>query len=119
VIPLLISARAHSHSVQSMDRYHEEYFQLKDRDRAIVKSYIEIFPPAMVAIAADSLATLTLLVARIPLIQNLAILAVMDRRSSGRGDAAPDHPVVHAAPEHRTEGTVPSGSRVDDPAASR
>ena len=74
VIPLLISARAHSHSVQSMDRYHEEYFELKNRDLAIVKSYIEIFPPAMVAIAADSLATLTLLVARIPLIQNLAIL---------------------------------------------
>jgi predicted RND superfamily exporter protein len=74
VIPLLISARAHSHSVQSVERYHEEYAHLHDRHAAIVKSYIEIFPPAMVALASDSLAILTLLVARIPLIQNLAIL---------------------------------------------
>src|SRR5438874_5621068 len=39
VIPLLISARAHSHSVQSMERYHEEYHRLRHRDQAIVKSY--------------------------------------------------------------------------------
>src|SRR2546422_401200 len=43
VIPLLISARAHSHSVQSMERYHEEYHRLRDRDQAIVKSYAEIY----------------------------------------------------------------------------
>lgn len=74
VIPLLISARAHSHSVQSMERYHEEYHRLKDKDQAIVKSYTEIYAPAMVSLMADGLATLTLLVARIPLIQKLAIL---------------------------------------------
>jgi predicted RND superfamily exporter protein len=74
VIPLLISARAHSHSVQSMERYHEEYHRLKDKNQAIVKSYTEIYAPAMVSLMADGLATLTLLVARIPLIQKLAIL---------------------------------------------
>src|SRR5437867_571005 len=74
VIPLLISARAHSHSVQSMERYHEEYHNLRDKDRAIVKSYAEIYAPAMVSILADGLAVLTLLVARIPIIQKLAIL---------------------------------------------
>ena len=74
VIPLLISARAHSHSVQSMERYHEEYHRLKDKDQAIVKSYTEIYAPAMVSLLADGLATLTLLVASIPLIQKLAIL---------------------------------------------
>ncbi len=74
VIPLLISARAHSHSVQSMERYHEEYHRLGDRDQAIVKSYAEIYAPAMVSILADGLAILTLLVARIPIIQKLAIL---------------------------------------------
>jgi predicted RND superfamily exporter protein len=74
VIPLLISARAHSHSVQSMERYHEEYHRLRDKDLAIVKSYTEIYAPAMVSLLADGLATLTLLVARIPLIQKLAIL---------------------------------------------
>ncbi|MFN8544379.1 MAG: MMPL family transporter [Candidatus Binatia bacterium] len=74
VIPLLISARAHSHSVQSMERYHEEYHRLRDKEGAIVKSYTEIYAPAMVSLLADGLATLTLLVARIPLIQKLAIL---------------------------------------------
>ena len=74
VVPLLLSARAHSHSVQSMERFHEEYEKLKDKHAAIVKSYTEIYAPAMVSIAADSLAILTLIVARIPIIQNLAIL---------------------------------------------
>jgi predicted RND superfamily exporter protein len=74
VIPLLISARAHSHSVQSMERYHEEYHRLHDKNLAIVKSYAEIYAPAMVSILADGVAILTLLVARIPIIQKLAIL---------------------------------------------
>ncbi len=74
VIPLLISARAHSHSVQSMERYHEEYERLQDKDAAIVKSYTEIYAPAMVSIVADGIAIFTLIVARIPIIQKLAIL---------------------------------------------
>jgi hypothetical protein len=74
VIPLLISARAHSHSVQSMERYHEEYHRLRDKNEAIVKSYSEIYAPAMVSLLADGFAILTLLVARIPIIQKLAIL---------------------------------------------
>src|SRR3989454_181533 len=74
VIPLLISARAHSHSVQSMERYHEEYHRLRNKNQAIVKSYTEIYAPAMVSLLADGLAILTLLVARIPIIQKLAIL---------------------------------------------
>jgi len=74
VIPLLISARAHSHSVQSMERYHEEYHRLKNKEEAIVKSYTEIYAPAMVSLLADGLATLTLFVAHIPIIQKLAFL---------------------------------------------
>ncbi len=74
VIPLLISARAHSHSVQSMERYHEEYQRLGKKDEAIVKSYTEIYTPAMISLLADGAAILTLLVARIPIIQKLAIL---------------------------------------------
>jgi hypothetical protein len=57
-----------------MERYHEEYEKLQDKNAAIVKSYTEIYAPAMVSIAADGLAILTLYVARIPLIQKLAIL---------------------------------------------
>src|SRR5436189_80431 len=74
VIPLPISARAHPHSVQLMERYHEEYHRFRDRDQAIVKSSTEIYAPAMVSILADGLAILTLLVARIPIIWKLAIL---------------------------------------------
>jgi hypothetical protein len=39
-----------------------------------VKSYTELYAPAMVAILSDALAIFTLIVARIPLIQKLAIL---------------------------------------------
>ena len=41
VVFVLITARTLSHSVQSMERYHEEYFRLGDKNAAIVKSYIE------------------------------------------------------------------------------
>src|SRR5262249_9227189 len=44
------------------------------KDAAIVKSYTEIYAPAMVSLMADGLAVLTLLVARIPMIQKLAWL---------------------------------------------
>jgi hypothetical protein len=57
-----------------MERYHEEYHRLRDKDAAIVKSYTEIYAPAMVSLLADGLAVLTLLVARIPMIQKLAWL---------------------------------------------
>ena len=36
VVFVLITARALSHSVQSMERYHEEYFLLHDKHAAIV-----------------------------------------------------------------------------------
>jgi uncharacterized protein len=75
VIPLLISARAHSHSVQSMERFQEEVRALGDTEAAIVKSYTELFGPAMVAIVSDAIAILTLVVARIPVIQKIAILS--------------------------------------------
>jgi hypothetical protein len=75
VVFVLITARALSHSVQSMERYHEEYFRLHDKDAAIVKSYISLYSPAMVAIASDALAILTIAVASIPLMQKLAFVA--------------------------------------------
>jgi uncharacterized protein len=75
VVFLLITARALSHSVQSMERYHDEYRRLGDRQQAIVASYVSLFPPATVSIAADGLAILTLATASIPLIQNLAYVS--------------------------------------------
>lgn len=75
VVFVLITARALSHSVQSMERYHEEYARLKNKDQAIISSYISLFDPASVSIASDSLAILTLAVARIPVIQDIAFVA--------------------------------------------
>ena len=49
--------------------------RLGDKHAAIVSSYLSLFDPAFVSITADALALLTLAVARIPVIQNLAFVA--------------------------------------------
>ena len=75
VIPVFLTARALSHSVQSMDRYHEEYYRLNDRHQAIVVSYSHLFQPAMSGIVTDGIGLLIVAVAPIPLIQKTAIFA--------------------------------------------
>lgn len=75
VVLVLITARALSHSVQSMERYHEEYRRLGNKQEAILSSYLSLFSPALVSIASDGLAILTLAVAHIPLIQKLAYVS--------------------------------------------
>jgi predicted RND superfamily exporter protein len=75
VVFLLITARALSHSVQSMERYHEEYRRLGDKDAAIRQSYLGLFSPALVSIASDGLAIFSLVVARIAAVQKLAIIS--------------------------------------------
>lgn len=75
VIPVFLTARALSHSVQSMDRYHEEFYRLGDQQQAIVVSYSHLFPPAIASILADGLALLVVAVAPIPLVQKVAIFA--------------------------------------------
>jgi predicted RND superfamily exporter protein len=75
VIPIFLTARALSHSVQSMDRYHEEYARLGDKDQAIVASYSHLFAPAIAAIVTDGLALLIAAVTPIPLVQKMALFA--------------------------------------------
>ncbi len=75
VVFLLITARALSHSVQSMERYHEEYARLGDREEAIRRSYLGLFSPALVSIASDGLAIFSLAVAHIAAVQKLAIMS--------------------------------------------
>jgi len=58
-----------------MERYHEEYFRLGNKQDAIIASYVSLYSPAMVSIAADGAATLTIAVATIPLMQKLAFVA--------------------------------------------
>ena len=75
VIPVFLTARALSHSVQSMDRYHEEYYRTGDKEKAIVDSYGHLFPPAIASIITDGIGLLVVAVAPIPLIQKVAIFA--------------------------------------------
>ena len=82
VVLVLITARALSHSVQSMERYHEEYHRLEreygdkaNKMDAIMASYLSLFSPAIVSILADGFAILTLALAHIPLIQKLAYVS--------------------------------------------
>jgi len=75
VIPIFLTARALSHSVQSMDRYHEEFYRLKDKHQAIIESYSHLFQPAMSGIVTDGIGLLIVAVAPIPLIQKVSIFA--------------------------------------------
>src|SRR5262250_2339936 len=75
VIPIFLTARALSHSVQSMDRYHEEFYRLHDKQQAIIVSYSHLFQPAMSGIVADGIGLLVVAIAPIPLIQKVAIFA--------------------------------------------
>src|SRR5438046_9791925 len=72
VVPIFLSARALSHSVQSMDRYHEEYHRLGDKHAAIVESYSHLFPPAIASVLSDGIGILLVSIAPIPLIQKTA-----------------------------------------------
>jgi predicted RND superfamily exporter protein len=75
VIPIFLSARALSHSVQSMDRYHEEYHRTHDKHQAIVESYSHLFPPAIASVLSDGIGILLVAIAPIPLIQKCAIFS--------------------------------------------
>jgi predicted RND superfamily exporter protein len=75
VVPIFLSARALSHSVQSMDRYHEEYHRLGDKHEAIVQSYSHLFPPAIASVLSGRIGILLVSVAPIPLIQKIAVFS--------------------------------------------
>ena len=75
VVPIFLTARALSHSVQSMDRYHEEYHRLGDKHAAIVESYSHLFPPAIASVLSDGIAILLVAIAPIPLIQKVAVFS--------------------------------------------
>lgn len=75
VVPLIITARAISHAVQCMARYHEEYLRLGNKQEAIVKGYGELFAPATLSIATDAIGVLMIAVATIPLMRHLGFFA--------------------------------------------
>ncbi len=75
VVPMLLSARALSHSVQCLERYHEDYFLFNDKWKAVVTSYSYLYKPAILSIITDGLGVLTIAVCTIPLMQKLAYIS--------------------------------------------
>src|SRR5579863_9514430 len=75
VIPFLITARAVSHSVQMHDRYYEEYYRLRDKEKAILSSFSELFVPSLSGILADAFGVLIILLVPVLFLQKLAITA--------------------------------------------
>jgi len=73
VVPVLLSARALSHSVQVMERYYELYFTIKDKYQSILKTFSELYTPALLSILTDGLGILTIAVSGIPLMWKLAL----------------------------------------------
>ncbi|MGH7865834.1 MAG: efflux RND transporter permease subunit, partial [Candidatus Binataceae bacterium] len=73
VIPFLITARAVSHSVQMHDRYYEEYYRLRDKEKAILSAFSELFVPSFSGIVADAFGVLVILLVPVLFLQKLAI----------------------------------------------
>lgn len=74
VIPLLITARALSHSVQITERYFECYHESMNVKESCIMSMQSILPPGTLGIVTDVLGILFIAVAPIPIIQKLAFL---------------------------------------------
>ncbi len=72
VVPVLLSARALSHSCQCLERFHQAYASCGNKEDAIVTAYSALYPPALLAIITDGLGILTIAIATIPLMQKLA-----------------------------------------------
>jgi predicted RND superfamily exporter protein len=75
VVPMLLSARALSHSVQCLERYYEDYCLYNDKKKAIIMSYTYLYRPAILSIVTDGLGVLTIAVCTIPLMQKLAFVS--------------------------------------------
>ncbi len=83
VVPMLITARAISHSVQFVERFYEEYEALGDKQEACILSMSELLLPGTMAILTDCVGLLTISLATIPLVQELGILCAFWAASIG------------------------------------
>lgn len=72
VVPVLLVARALSHSVQMCERYFEIYNECGDIRKAIVEALISLFPPGVVGIICDAAGLFIIAIAPIRLIEKLA-----------------------------------------------
>ncbi len=74
VVPVLLIARGHSHSIQMCGRYLEVYQRVRDVKTASVESLASLFPPGTVGIICDAAGLFIISIAPIPLIEKLAFI---------------------------------------------
>ncbi len=72
VVPVLLIARALSHSVQMCERYFEIYKEVGDVRKASVEALVSLFPPGVVGIICDAAGLFIIAIAPIRLIEKLA-----------------------------------------------
>lgn len=73
VVPVLLSARSLSHSVQVMERYYDDYRVSGHKQDAIVSAFRALMVPGSLGILADGFGILAIAVSGIPLMWRLAI----------------------------------------------
>src|SRR6266496_3135666 len=74
-VPVLLVARALSHSVQMCERYFEIYNEVGDVRKASVDSLISLFPPGVVGILCDAAGLFIIAIAPIRLIEKIAYVS--------------------------------------------
>jgi predicted RND superfamily exporter protein len=72
VVPVLLVARALSHSVQMCERYFEIYNECGNIRKASIEALISLFPPGVVGIICDAAGLFIIAIAPIRLIEKLA-----------------------------------------------
>ncbi len=72
VVPILLVARALSHSVQMCERYFEIYNDTRDVRESCIESLVSLFPPGVVGILSDAAGLFLIAIAPIRLIDKLA-----------------------------------------------
>jgi predicted RND superfamily exporter protein len=75
LVPLLLVARAFSHTVQYTERFYEILEVVKDKDKAGELSLRVMLGPGVLGIITDALAILLIVLAPIPAMQRFAIFA--------------------------------------------
>jgi predicted RND superfamily exporter protein len=73
VIPMLITARAVSHSVQFVERFYEEYERLEDKEEAVISSMAELLLPGTLAIITDAFGIFVIGISSIALMKKVAM----------------------------------------------
>jgi predicted RND superfamily exporter protein len=109
VIPMLITARAISHSVQFVERFFEEYERLRDRDEAVVTSMAELIRPGTLAIITDAFGILVIGVSSIALMKKVAVFGAFWALSIAVTEMLLNRLLIlYFPPPSRTEHYVPA-----------